>query len=304
MLFVTGLAAFALGLLMVERIPYRFKLSFKGITDNRVLELTNADTNRLDNSIKKTKNRWSFGLAVVSAVAMLIAFIVAFFQGYPLSPNSIGLTLFEVAGAYIAGFYIGQTIGYGWFGIALKKEQFILRLIPDHVDRAAGLKPIGNFYLFQAMVVAIPALFVGLWALLISLVPLYRYRYEFWLKPYIGLFLLTLVFLFFALILPMWSLHKLMENKRRELLKEADNLNLYSKILEIDTILKANLEKEEYDDWLQNQNLKEKLQQQYRVIERTPTWPFDLRRKIAFFATVALDLVSLLSGLITIIDFV
>jgi MFS family permease len=304
MLLLTGLAAFALGLLMVERIPYRFKLALKGMTEHRVLELTNADTERLYSIIKKMKNRWSFRFALFSAVAMLIAFIIAFFQDYTLSPDRIWLTLFEVAGAYIAGFYIGRTIiGYGWFAIALRKEKFTLRLIPDHLDGAAGLRPIGNFYLFQTIVVAIPALFVGVWALLISLVPRYRDLYGHWRISYILLLLLTLTFVVLALILPMWSLHKLMENEKRELLKDADD-NLYAKILEIDTLLKANLENKEYDDWFQNQNLKDKLQEQFRVIERTPTWPFDVTPRNAFFATVTLDLVSLLSGLIAIIDFV
>ena len=283
MLLVTGLAAFALGLLMVEQIPYRFKLALKLMIDHRVLELTNADLKRLHKNINKVKNSWSYNLARISSVAMLIAFVVAFFQGYPVTLPHIVLTLFEVAGAYIAGFYIGRTLAYGWFGIALKEEQFTLRLIPDRVDGAGGLKPIGDFYLYQAMVVAIPALFVGLWALLISLLPLYRYRYGQWREPYLGLLLLTLIFVFIALILPMWSLHKLMEYEKRKLLEEADNHNLYSKILEIDERLKVNLEDKKYDDWLHNQNLKKKLQEHCRVIERTPTWPFDVRPRIAFF---------------------
>ncbi len=263
MLLVTGLVACVLGLLMIERIPHRFRLAFDRSVEHGVLDLTNAEAESLYASLRNTMARWSGVLASLSAVAMLIAFIVAFFRGYAASPGHLMLTVLEVAGASIGGFYLGRLAAYGQFGSVLRRRRVALKLVPDHADGAGGLKPIGDFYLFQALVAAIPSLFVGLWALLISVSPLYSDRYGPWQAPYLGLLVVTLIFVFLALIVPMWSLHKLMEKEKEK---------------------------------LEDQALKEGLQKRYRAIERIPTWPLDLK----LFGTVALNLIPLVAGLVTI----
>lgn len=92
----------------------------------------------------------------------------------------VPLIAVEAAAGYVAGLHLGRMASYGALGRFLKQKGCSIRVWPGHVDGAAGLRPIGDFYFFQAMVAGIPAMFLAAWWFLI---PLKGDRYARWRDP-------------------------------------------------------------------------------------------------------------------------
>ncbi len=69
----------------------------------------------------------------------------------------------SVIAACIAGLFFGRLTRFGMLASVLSDDHKRLRVIPGHFDGACGLKPIGDFYLFQALLLAIPILWLAAW---------------------------------------------------------------------------------------------------------------------------------------------
>lgn len=149
---------------------------------------------------------------VVGAI-LLLACIVAFGQfGIGDVLRHTGLIVIATAGGYLAGRHIGQMIAYGYLGWLMGKANIVIEAKPGHIDGAAGLKPVGSFYFFQAMLLAIPGLFLGIWWFLIPLWP--GLGYSHWRDAYLGLLLVVVVFEIAAFVAPMWRFHTIMAESR------------------------------------------------------------------------------------------
>jgi hypothetical protein len=103
--------------------------------------------------------------AVLSAAAFLLAFLWI----YGLS--NLLLTFLESVGGFLAGWWLGRMASFGALPILLTKAGLQLHAEPGHVDQVCGYRPLGGFYLFQAMVAAIPAVFLAVWWLIIPVFP-------------------------------------------------------------------------------------------------------------------------------------
>lgn len=73
--------------------------------------------------------------------------------------------LLGVAAGGVAGAFFGRLITYGRAASVLAEPSHALNVRPGHFDGASGFKPIGEFYLFQAVLTAIPLLWLSGWAL-------------------------------------------------------------------------------------------------------------------------------------------
>lgn len=194
---------------------------------------------------------------------ILIAFAVAWGEHIFRSPV---LVLVETFAAYIVGRHIAHVTLYGKLGDILSKRGLALHVQPGHLDGAAGLKPVGELYLFQAMLLAIPAAYLAIWWLLI---PAFE-RYREWRDPYMGLLLLVLALEILAFLLPMWSFHREMQRQKRIYLERADKLSFEVQVLQ-DQLARA--DKSEDRDRIK-EDLAAKTQR-YWDIEHMPTWPVD-----------------------------
>ena len=83
---------------------------------------------------------------------------------------------------------------------------------PGHIDKAAGLKPVGDFFFYQALIAGIPAVFLAAWLIVI---PLEGPRYEPWRRPYMSLLVLGIAFELFAFFVPMLWFHNEMTERKR-----------------------------------------------------------------------------------------
>jgi hypothetical protein len=274
-LLVSGLAAFVLGLCLTHTITERIDHTLNRLTNRSALAATPEQiytfSRHLETQIVKY---WSPIFGSIVAISIGAAFVAAF-SIQQLSTRYL-LLIAEMLGGYIAGCYLGRMACYGAVGSMLKARGIKLHVIFGHPDTVGGLKPLGDFYFYQAMIVAIPAIFLATWLLLIPL-PVFEGRYDRWREPYVGLLALAIFIEVLAFVLPLWSFHRDMVRQKRLLLEEADRLSL--RIAEI----QAKLAEEGVDS--EKQILKEALSAmtaRYRTIEDLPEWPVDLRTRRLF----------------------
>jgi hypothetical protein len=166
----------------------------------------------------------------------------------------------------------------GLLALALNGRQITLEVTSAHPDGAAGLKPLGDYYLFQALILAFPAAYLAAWSLLMLLG--ITDRYEHWLEPYLALVALAVCLELAAFALPLWSVHRVMSAQKRSRLAQVDQ-ELGATIANLHRRLEAELSPEE------RRQLTDQLEQRaarYRDAETMPTWPLDqtLRRRLTF----------------------
>jgi len=177
-----------------------------------------------------------------------------------------------------AGGWLGRMIGYGRLGRVASGRGLQLRMVPGHPDGAAGLKPIGDFYLYQSLVASLPAAFLGCWVLVLSLgrrIPGVGH-YRPFLDQYRWLLLLAILVGVLVFVLPLLSVHGMMKSHKEEtLLAEADRL-----VPQIEDA-RSRLDAPEAVEQDAAERRLAALIKRYHELEAVPTWPVDtsIRRR-------------------------
>jgi hypothetical protein len=237
------------------------------------------------------------GLTVAACILGVFAYAVAQHWGEPRGYSLIRLGFFEIFWGYIAGLELGRMCSYGSLGWFLKRQGASIQAVPGHIDGAGGLKPIGDFCFYQALVVALPALYLGIWTFLIPAWPdrEMRARYQEWTHPYMALLTVALALEILAFVVPMWWFHRAMSVEKERLLADADRISQRISALR-QRLVNATTSSE-------RKELEEELSfntSRYWDIERMPTWPLDvttLRKFTAQNAALALPLIAEVTGL-------
>jgi hypothetical protein len=166
-------------------------------------------------------------------------------------------------------------VGYGLLGRRLTRSRFTITVDPEHLDGATGLRPIGDFYFFQAMLLAVPAVFLGAWWVAI---PFYGERYESWRDAYVALLAFVLACELLAFLLPLRSFHLVMREEKQRLLAEADEIG--HQALEVQRQLRAAPPETDLGPL---EDRLARLTRRYQAIEKMPTWPVStrVRRRLA-----------------------
>ncbi len=157
-------------------------------------------------------------------------------------------------------------------------------MIPDHPDGAGGLKPIGDFHLYQSLSASLPAIFLAAWVLLISLAGKNQLWsvYRPYLNQYLWLLLPAILFEVLVFVVPMNSVHTIMKSQKEDVfLAAADNLFTASATAQASP--PGNTETEQ-------DAARQLLIKRFQELENAPTWPINssIRRRftvrnIAFF---------------------
>lgn len=291
MLLISGLAFLVMGIWLALDLPRKMEDVLNRLVLRGVLHTTEEGLQSLKAVLHRRTIVWARSSGMVVAVAILLAFIVAF--RLPLPAAKIPLTLVEIAGGFMAGWYLGRMASYGTLGLLMKKTGVVFHVQPGYLDGAAGLKPVGDFYFFQAMVAGLPALFLTVWLVLIPRWPVAD-RYAIWQEPYLGLLPIALAFEILAFVVPLWFFHAEMQAQKTALLREADALG--------QNIVRVQAELTELRDAQQYTVRKEQLShmtERYWEIERMPTWPVDAQTRRRFTLNHALlGIIPLVSGLV------
>jgi len=298
MLLLSGFATLVAGLALARNSRRRLERMLDRLVHRGALT-TVGPLADMKAELEQNARVWKNAGAAIVALCVLVAFLVMIVMNWrtPRAGSLAGLCLFETAWAYVVGGYLGRMVANGRVGWYLKSKGASVSVFPGHVDGAAGLKPVGDFCLYQAMVVAIPGVFLAVWAFVIPAwpEPLMRNRYIQWMHPYMGLLALTLVIEVMAFLVPMWWFHREMREQKEHMLAQADELS--SAIATIRTQLAGSKTAEQRNELNEQLSFKTK---QYWDIEHMPAWPVDAStiRKFTFRnAALILPLVAEVSGL-------
>ena len=286
LMLISGVLAFIVALALVRSLPLRMQQTLDRLAKRGVFELSDEALVQLQRRLEERGQLFSRAGAVVVGFVILVAFILAY-RGIPL--YNLGLVVLEVFLGAVAGYYIGQMVAYGTLGQLSVSEGISVSPKPGHIDRAAGLKPIGDFYFFQAMVVAIPCVYIAAWWFIIPLVP----HYHHWRGAYLGLLAVAVLFEILSFLLPLWVFHLIMQRQKVKSLADADEMS--KKIAELENRILHSADARESND-LQKQL--DFLREKYWEIENMPTWPVDATTRRRFTVNNLFLLLPFLSDVV------
>jgi hypothetical protein len=241
-MLISGFVAFIVAILLARSIRQRLDRAIDQLRLNNALILT-------EDGVQHIKHLMAVrGKAVQAWSALLIGSLIFgsylwVFGGFALRvydawhhgqlPGGVE-TLFELAVftglsalcAALAGLFFGRLAHYGTLADVLSTEEAQLRIAPGHFDGAAGLKPIGDFYLYQALLLAIPILWLGAWWAWI--IPTYKgvvcsvtgqpqFFFSEWQGPYFVMWLVVLAYFYSAFIRPFMTLRRRLRATRIDL---------------------------------------------------------------------------------------
>ena len=126
-------------------------------------------------------------------------------------------------------------------------NKFFLEPQLGHADKCGGLEPLGNLCLWNALIITIPAIYLGGWIILGIILDSYDLydQYYFQAKIYAPIFsklLLVLVpFAVTGFFLPLWSVHKIMVTWRAGVKRQLDHLSHYIHHLDREILNRSDL---------------------------------------------------------------
>jgi len=272
-LLLSGFVALIFGIYSARDLPERFEHLLERLAARGALAMPRDQLVEFKQEIEnRIVKYWAPIFGITISIAICVAFIYRF-SFHELISNRLLILLLEVVGGYISGCYLGRMACYGMLGPALGRTKATLHVSPGHVDGAAGLKPVGDFYLFQSAVVAIPAIFLASWSILF-LLPYFYTMYNNWQKPYIGLLVLGISIEIFSFFIPLIWFHREMSRQKRLLSIDADRLS--GEISDLQDKLANGLSTDEANEV---KEAIEKKTARYTMIEQLPVWPIDQRTK-------------------------
>lgn len=298
-LFLSGCLIVIAGLWLARSQSQRFQDMLERLTDRGALEFDGVpiDSRRLESlsaAVEARAERW--GWYAGTALALVIASSFVAVKGFGSDVlEALGAPLIGALGGALVGRKIGQMIACSFVQRSLDEHEISFRTKPGHIDGAAGLKPLGDYYLYQALLLAIPAGFLVAWSLIFIDNGWDRY-YGGWREAYLWLLALAIAFELFAFVAPLWRVHEEMTAQKRRAIARADR-DLGPRIASARETLEQDLES---DRRSAVRDQLEQLTSSYRDIEGMPTWPLDrkLRRQLTLTnATLIVPLVGQIADL-------
>jgi hypothetical protein len=232
LLLLSGWLVLLIGLELARHTPVMLARTLRRLSDRGVLGPPDIARSLAVDLNREWRGWWVVSAAGVGGALLVTSVWIVIASGgapaWVLGPAAADALFQAVAGA-VAGSWLGRMVSYGrLIGKAgLRRNKLVLRVIPGHPDGAGGLKPLGDFYLFQSLTASLPAVFLAVWVLLFSLggpSPLWS-AYRVYLDPYVVLLAAAILFEVLVFVLPMKSAHDLMNQQKHDLfLPEADRL--------------------------------------------------------------------------------
>jgi hypothetical protein len=281
LLFMSGCATAVAGLWLARGQDRRFEVMLGRLGERHALvrrrerqtiggrRVARRDVATFRNDLKTRAEAWATVGGVIVAAVMVGLFVIFYILAGRPALVALGGTLVGASGGFLIGRHLGRMVCYGLLDRFLDRKQMHFRAVPGHVDGAAGLKPLGDFFLRQAGLLAVPAVFLLVWTL-IFLLPAWHDRYEYWQAPYLGLLAAVIALELAAFVVPLWSVHGDMKANKLACLPDADRLG--GEIARVRRELERDLSG---DDRGALRDRLDQLMARYREIETMPTWPVD-----------------------------
>lgn len=286
---VSAWIVLVIGISIASQLDRRFKQMLRRLNDREAIALTPIQFEKLlERVFSRARTATQIGGLVVPAI-LIISYGCVYagdrwnsmlFVDRILLVAEVAL---EMISAFIVGRYVGQGISYGFLGRQLAKDDVKLNVILGHSDNAAGLRPIGDFYFYQATVTALPVVFFTFWVLIMPVWSNFwpNTESEFasqWKNTYLIFFFIALGIEVLSFLVPLWFFHQQMVGQKSKMQRRADNLS-------------ASLLRLQRNDTSENQiavqeeGMKQAmLVEQIAMLESLPTWALapEVRQRFAW----------------------
>lgn len=259
-----------LTLLYAGDMRQRFELMLMRLFRRGVISTTSKVQATVLGDVRNAADRGAMIGGFLLPVLLLTSYVSLSIEVLPFD------SVCETIGAFILGRYLGRGIVYGYLGMFLQRHRAEINIKLAHPDGAAGLKPAGEYYTFQATLLMFPTAFLAIWWLAMKIwIP--TTSLAGWQNWYLAFFVLAILFEIFAFILPLLYFHQEMKAKKREMLQQADEIG--ERIVKTRNQLlveSASSRIRVLEDELEG------LTEQFQNIEALASWPFDaaLRRRL------------------------
>jgi hypothetical protein len=269
-LFVSGYVTLLTCLRTALQLPERVHRALGRLAARRVLVDRRGDLRGFERAVHRSGRRAALWGGVLTPAGVLVAWAVAKGDALP----AYALTAAgEAVVAVPVGMFLGRAGSYGRLGSRLRGERFAVDVDPEHLDGAGGLRPVGDLYFFQAVLLAVPAVFLGAWWFAIPLVG----DYGDWRNVYVGLLVPVIACEVAGFLLPMRSFHVVMRDAKERLLLDADAIS--HEVAGLQDALRRT------DDDADRDRIEARiarLTRRYVAIETMRTWPVDARIRRRF----------------------
>lgn len=314
-MFYTGAATFAVTVALAIEEARKLGQTIEALRTNNTLVLSADEISQLKKQMETRARVWRGWCAI--AIFLLVfgswCWVVVIQLGdaginmnawQQLRSNfdptvlalSIALILCIIAVMGVCGFYagafFGASAGHGAFASILSSDQTRLRIRPDHFDGAVGLKPIGDLYLFQALLTGIPLIWFVVWWVLI---PAYQSTvcasvdYSAWRGPIVLMWLVTLCFTYLGFIRPILQLRKRVFSERTRLRSEVVP-DVRQRIRELQKRLASEAVSAPEADRINSEI--DRMASYIWSIDRMSSWPMDAATRRKYFSVHALVAVA------------
>ncbi len=310
-MYYTGVATFSAAIALAIGLPQRLDDTVEALRDNNTLVLTSEELGEIKARMAREARPWRLWCAVLIFLVVFGGWIWASYTEIVRANldwsqieqfrQQLGTTAMVIALSVVAliifimavcGFYAGAFFGtaaaHGRFASVLADESIHIRIRPDHFDGASGLKPVGDLYLYQAFLTALPLLWFAGWWLVI---PVYKPigcvgpDYSGWREPFVVQWLVTLTFTYLAFVRPILKL-------RRRVLAEQTHIEnvelprIKDEILRLQQqVLKGDLSED------QRKSVNETIDRHASYawsVRHMSSWPMDARTQRRYFSIQAL----------------
>ncbi len=309
-MLLSGTTVFAVAVALALSLPRRFEHTLTELRVHGALPLTVSETLEIKSDLEQSGGRMVVRAAIIVGVLVLGGFLyvlvpqlVAIWQD-PSQPRGVAyavvgffgfLTLVCAVCGFVGGAFLGRVASYGLLARRLSRPGSRLTLQPGHYDGANGLAPIGSLYLYQALLVMFPIVWLAAWWLVI---PYYNTTacgagidnpYLNWRVPLLVLWITSVVFLYLAFIRPVVQLKRRISAERDHLVR----VRLPDIRAEIDKI-RANVASSPYSasDEAMLQGQLDALAREHWDIQHMPTWPMDRATMKQYFSVNAAGTVA------------
>ncbi|MEQ1613637.1 MAG: hypothetical protein ABL904_12855 [Hyphomicrobiaceae bacterium] len=244
-MLISANGCFIAAMILVLSLTRRFDAALRQLRLNNVLMMSDDDVADLKDRIGQRArpieliSGWLIGAVVLGSFIFVfgefMATVWSAWRSNRLSGGGWSLVEFgffvviSVLAAGIAGLFFGRLARYGMLASVLSDNHEGLRVIPGHFDGACGLKPIGDFYLYQALLLAIPILWLGAWwawvipqyqSLVCSVTQQPQMLFAEWRGPFFMQWLVVLGYFCMGFVRPFYQLRRRIRTTRLALVRD------------------------------------------------------------------------------------
>jgi len=292
-LFAAALALFAFQILM-DRISTIFgtlwrrgsiaRVRGQDTSAEEVLVSYHRFIGEVENQLN---NKYQWVMGAVFALLVLVWYLPILLnlgKGFIIL---LGLVV-EVFIALLIGVVVWRMVFISWQVWRLP-EKYELEIQVVHPDQCGGLEPLGNLCLWNALILAVAGIFLGGW---ISIGPNTQFAdYAATYAPVFRLLLIVPIILsFVTFLLPLWTTHRVMVQKKAEIQIRLDELakSIYAE----SSILLNRTDELDFTEGDERNKRLSLMRTVYSQHQKIPTWPINTNIISKFAAAQAMPVLS------------